>query len=593
VDFRGALPVRGRIFRLVALILFGLLLLNLLGLMIIRHDYYRERALKNRQVSFRVPAPRGRITDRDGIPLADNKFHSDITIPASCFADGKPDSTLRRLLTWFALPDASTLADLDAQRLKTGRNRVTLVRGASIGQLQAVEERRDRLPGVRVESRLRRRYLHGPLFTHVIGYTGEVDQDDLAGAPAALEYRLGDYIGKQGVEAAFEEQLRGRAGTKLEEVNASGRIVGQESVWLRPVIPGRDVALTLSLPLQQAMDSLLAGRPGCGVAIAIPSGEVLAAVSAPSFDPNLMTTTISGDQWRGLIEDPAKPFFNRIVQATYPPGSLYKAVTSLAGLARGVVDTFSTFQSCTGGYQFGNRWFRCWKPQGHGVLDHMAALANSCDVFYYQLGLRLDIDDLARAAGAFGLGRQVTGIFPEEAAGNIPSASWYDRRFGPRQWTRAVLLNNAIGQGELLVTPVQMALLSARVAVSGQVPAPTFVLGETPVAPAAPLPFERRHLAWIRRALRQVVDAGTGGAARQAGVPVAGKTGTAQNPHGEDHAWFMCYAPATAPEVAVAVVLENAGHGGSLAAPVAGAWLRLYFEHKNRDAEADQPKETP
>ncbi len=576
MEFKEAQPVRGRIFRSLALLLFGILLLNLFGLMVIRHEYYRDRALKNRQVQFRVAAPRGRITDRDGIPLADNRFHSDITIPASTFSGGAPDSTLQRLLTWFDLPLESTLEDLENQR-RRGKARVTLVRGATMGQLMAVEERRPSLPGVRVESRLRRRYLQGPLLAHVIGYTGEVDQDDLDTAPPDLDYRVGDSIGKQGVESAFELRLRGRSGMKLEEINASGRIVGRESVWLRPVLPGRDVALSLSLPLQQTMDSLLAGRRGCGVAMAIPSGEVLAAVSSPSFDPNLMTAAISTDDWRALSEDPAKPFFNRIVQATYPPASLYKAITSLAGLHKSVVDTHSVLEPCPGGFQFGNRWFRCWRRGGHGVLDHADALANSCDVFYYQLGLRLEIDELATAARSFGLGRAVTGIYPEEAPGNIPTAEWYDRRFGPRKWTRGVLLNNAIGQGEVLVTPLQMALLVARIASDGAVPGPTFVMGQTPHEGPVDLPFSSRHMAWIRSALRQVVDDGTGGAAQAAGVPVAGKTGTAQNPHGEDHAWFMCYAPAEAPTVAVAVVLENAGHGGSEAAPVAGAWLHDYF----------------
>jgi penicillin-binding protein 2 len=216
------------------------------------------------------------------------------------------------------------------------------------------------------------------------------------------------------------------------------------------------------------------------------------------------------------------------------------------------------------------------------VLDHAGALAHSCDVFYYQLGLRLDIDDLAAGARAFGLGRAVTGIYSAEAAGNIPTAAWYDRRFGAGNWTRGVLLNNSIGQGEILVTPLQMALLAARLAVDGAVPGPTFVMGQDPHEGPVTLPFASSHLAWIRRALRQVVDAGTGGAARLAGLPVAGKTGTTENPHGEDHAWFMCYAPADRPEVALAVILEHAGHGGAEAAPVAGAWLRAYFRQQGR-----------
>ncbi|MEZ4388651.1 MAG: penicillin-binding protein 2 [Candidatus Krumholzibacteriia bacterium] len=578
MEFRQAQVVRGRLFRLLAFLLFGILMVNLVVLTVVQHDYYRGRALKNRQVQFRVPAPRGRITDRDGVPLADNTFHSDITVAASQFSGGEPDSVLAQLFAWFDLPPAETLADLQAQAAQRGgRGRAVLVRGADMGRLTTVEERRSRLPGVRVESRWRRRYLQGALLAHVIGYTGEVDNDDINEADPDLDYRSGDYIGKQGVEAAFEERLRGRTGIKLEEVNATGRIVGRESVWLRAVQPGRDVALTLALPLQVAMDSLMAGRRGCGVAIAVPSGEVLAAVSLPSFDANIMTGAISMAQWRELSEDPAKPFFNRLVQATYPPGSLYKAVTSLAGLRRGVIDTASVLEPCLGGYQFGNRWFRCWKASGHGVLDHADALAHSCDVFYYQLGLRLQLADLAETAAVFGLGQRLTGIYPGEAAGNIPTDAWYDQRMGRGGWTRGVMLNNAIGQGEILVTPLQMALLAARIAADGHVPSPTFVLGQQPALPATNLPFTPSHMAWIRRALRQVVDEGTGGAARLAGVAVAGKTGTAQNPHGEDHAWFMCYAPAAAPEVAVAVILENAGHGGAEAAPVAGAWLHEYF----------------
>jgi penicillin-binding protein 2 len=596
MDFKQARQVRGRIFRSVAVLLFAILGLNLLGLMVVQHDYYRERALKNRQVQLRQPAPRGRITDRQGIPLADNRFTSDITVPGRCLTDTGADSTLARLLMWFDLPPQETLAQLREQR-RRGRSRLTLVRGASMPQLMAVEERRARLPGVRVESRLRRRYNYGPLFAHVIGYTGEVDADDLAGAPPEREYRLGDAIGKQGIESAFEGQLRGRAGIKLEEVNASGRTVGRETVWLRPVLPGRDVALTLSLPMQQAMDSLIADRRGCGVALAIPSGEVLAAVSKPTFDANLLTTAISPAQWRRLIEDPAKPFFNRIVQGTYAPASLYKAVTSLAGLQAGVVDTGSVLEPCPGGYQFGNRWFRCWKRDGHGVLDHAGALAHSCDVFYYQLAQRLDLDDLAAAARAFGLGRRVAGIYPNEAAGNIPTSEWYDRRFGPGQWTRGVLLNNAIGQGEILATPLQMALVSARLAADGAVPGPTFVRGQTPAVGPVDLPFTRPHMEWIRRALHQVVDRGTGRAAQRAGVAVAGKTGTAQNSHGEDHAWFMCFAPVQDPEVAVAVILENAGGGGALAAPVAGEWLRRYFalrsQQRPETAAVTSPHDVP
>ncbi len=573
-------PLRGRLLRGVVILLFAILTVNLVGLMVMRHRHYTAQALENRQVRFRVRAPRGRITDRHGRPLADNRFVADITIPASCLVENQPDSTLSRLITWFDLPEDTTLAELAAQKAR-GRRRLVLVADADMQRIVAVEERRSQLRGVQVDSRLSRRYLQGALFAHVIGYVGEVDQSDIDAASADLDYRLRDVIGKQGVEAAFESALRGMPGLKLEEVNASGRIVGRQSVWLQPVVPGRDVALTLSLPLQQEMDRLLAGRRGCGVAVAVPSGEVLAAVSSPSFDPNQLMGSLSTAEWRGLSEDPAKPFFNRIVQATYPPGSLYKPITALAGLKAAVIDTGTYLDPCYGGYRFGNRTFRCWRAAGHGSLSLTGALAHSCDVYFYQVGLKLDIDTLASAARAFGLGSPCSGIFPEEVSGNVPTTAWYDQRYGRGGWSRGVLLNNAIGQGEILVTPLQVAMLSARLAAGGRVPSPTFVYGQTPRDGPTTLPFTASHLAWCRRALRAVVDDGTGGAAQQAGVSVAGKTGTAQNPHGEDHAWFMCYAPANAPEVAVAVVLENAGHGGSQAAPVAGAWLKYYLEHRD------------
>jgi penicillin-binding protein 2 len=431
---------------------------------------------------------------------------------------------------------------------------------------------------VRVATRWRRRYLYGPLFAHVIGYVGEVSQSEIDSARSPDTYRLGDMIGKQGVEARYEQRLRGRPGIKLEEVNASGRRVGRQPVVLQPADPGDDVVLSLSLPLQRQMAKLLEGKVGCGVAVAVPSGEVLAAFSSPSFDPNRLALALTREEWQALATDPAKPFFNRIVQATYPPGSLYKPVTSLAGLRAGVVDTTTWLEPCYGGFAFGNRVFHCWKRAGHGPLDHRGALVHSCDVFYYQLGLRLDLDQLARAARDFGLGSRCTELFPEEAEGIVPTTAWYDDHFGRNRWTRGVLLNNAIGQGEILVTPLQMAMLAARIASFGTVHEPSFVLRSTDPRPVvAPLGFARSHLSWCRRSLRAVVDAGTGTAAQLAGFPVAGKTGTSQNPHGDDHAWFMCYAPADVPEVAVAIILENAGHGGSQAAPLAGRWLHEYF----------------
>ncbi len=576
------LLLRQRIFRVLVLALFLILVANLFYMMVLRHGFYKDQALENRQVRFRVSAPRGRITDRHGVILADNLYIADITLPRSALVAGVADSTLTRLIRWFDLPETETLQRLRQQK-KRGRRRLVLVANASMPRISAVQERGRQLPGVRVESRPRRRYLYGSLLAHLVGYVGEVGQADLDTTSGGKNYRLGDEIGKQGTEAAMEDYLRGNDGLKLEEVNAANRVVGRRTIWLEEVKPGADVAMTISLPLQNEMDLALGDGVGCGVAISVNTGQVLAACSKPTFDSNLLTVSISSSQWNTLMNDPAKPFFNRIAQATYPPASIYKTVTSLAGLAAGLVDTNTVLNPCFGGMEFGDRYFRCWKRAGHGIVNHTDAMVFSCDTYYYQLGLMLNIDQLAEAARAFGLGSPCSDIFPNESSGNIPDAAYYDRRFGPRGWTRGVLLNNAIGQGEILVTPLQMVLLTARIASSGRTPNPTFILDPAlEVLPVEPLPFAEPHLKWCRDALWQVVGRGTGKAARQDSFSVAGKTGTAQNPHGEDHAWFVCFAPVEKPEVAVAILLENAGGGGSMAAPIAGQWLKAWFSSEER-----------
>jgi penicillin-binding protein 2 len=575
--------LRQGLFRTAVIILFLILVANLFTMMVLRHRFYKEQALENRQVRFRVPAPRGLILDRDGVILADNTYIADITVPWNCLGTDGPDSTLSRLIRWFDLDPEVTIKRLADQKESKPRGPLVLVSNASMPRIAAVEERGRQLPGVRVQSRPRRRYLFGELFAHAIGYVGEVVPADLDTSTGPSGYRTGDMIGKQGIESSLENVLRGRNGTKLEEVNASGRVVGRRVVWLQDVLSGQDVTLSISLALQHQMAAAIGQRTACGVALDVRTGEVLAAFSHPVFDPNLMTVPITSDHWNALITDPKKPFFNRVVQATYPPASLYKPVTSLAGLYNDVISNSTVLEPCLGGWSFGNRFFRCWKRAGHGLVDHTEAMVHSCDTFYYQLGLRLDIDQLAATARFLGLGRKCTSEFTDEVAGNVPDTAWYDKRFGKGKWTRGVLLNNAIGQGELLVTPIQMAVVAGRLATSGRMPDPVFVTDpRRSRQKPADLPFREQDLAWVRRTLELVVSEGTGKAAFLEDIAVAGKTGTAQNPHGEDHAWFMCFAPADDPQVALAVIVENAGNGSTEAAPVAGAWLKAYFTETGR-----------
>lgn len=578
------LPVRHALLRTIIIVAFAILVVNLFHLTVIRHAYYQDQALENRQDRFRVRAPRGRIYDRDGNVLAANLYIADITVPRKCLTAAGPDSTINRLIDWFGLDRFETLDKLQFQADRK-RDPLVLVSDASSARIFTVEERGRDLPGVKVVTRSRRQYLFGPLFAHAIGYVGEVNQADLDTTTGT--YSQGDYVGKMGVEESMEPFLRGVAGIKLEEVNASGRIVGRKPVWVRDVVPGTDVKSSLSLRLQRKLAEAIGDRPACGVALDVRTGEVLAAYSNPAFDPNLLGGSLTTKQWNELLEDPDKPLFNRITQATYPPASLFKTITSLAGLAGGHIATTSVLSPCGGGWTYGGRYFRCWKKGGHGSLDHTQALVHSCDTFYYQLGMRLQVDELAAAARAFGLGSRVTTECADEVKGNVPDSAWYDKRMGKKQWSRGVLMNTSIGQGELLVTPLQMAVVAGRIASGGRMPDPTFV--HEPALPRRqpkPLPFRPEYLAWVREAMRRTVAEGTGKAARLKTVAVAGKTGTAQNPHGQDHAWFMCFAPAEAPEVAMAVIVENAGHGGTEAAPVAGAFLATYFHEDEADSLA-------
>ncbi|MDO9694891.1 MAG: penicillin-binding protein 2 [Candidatus Latescibacteria bacterium] len=570
--------VQARILRVAILLVFGVIAGNLLVMQVVKHEQYESQSLENRQLRTRIQAPRGRILDRDGRLLADNVYIADITVPNRCLGQAGPDSTLEKLLTWLRLPRYETLDRLAGEQ-SAGRPRLTLVANAAMPQIAVIEERRRELPGVKVETRSRRRYLDGPLFGHVIGYVGETLPNEIGKGDDPDGYKPGDWIGRGGLEAVLEEHLRGQAGYTLQEVNAVGRVVGRREVELRPVRPGRDVVLTLSKALQDSLGAAMGDNIGCAVALSLPSGEVLAAVSIPCYDPNMFTSGISTKDWQALQSDPGHPFLNRLIQATYPPGSPYKIVTSLTALQLGIAAPGTAYAPCGGAYQLGNRSFRCWKRGGHGALDHTGALVHSCDVFYYQLGLRLSIDQLAVTARLLGLGATTGSPFKGESSGNVPDKAWYDRKFGARGWSRGVMLNNAIGQGELLVTPLQMAVLTGRVATGLADLRPTFVRDPAPASSPGlrALPIDAAHLDWVRRTMRQVVDAGTGTRARVQSIEVAGKTGTSENPHGEDHAWFVCFAPAILPEVAVVVILENGGHGGAVAAPVAGRWLSAYF----------------
>jgi penicillin-binding protein 2 len=353
--------------------------------------------------------------------------------------------------------------------------------------------------------------------------------------------------------------------------------------------PGSDLVLTIDLSLQRAAEKALSDTlSGAIVALDPATGEVLALVSKPDFDPNLFSSVVPESTWKALNEDPGHPLLNRAIQSTYPPGSVMKVITAAAGLESGVITQQSRFSPCSGAYKFGDRWFGCWQPEGHGSLGLVDAIAQSCDVYFYQLGLKLGLDRWSDYAAGCALGHPLGLDLGGEAGGLVPTREYFDNRYGKKNWGPGVLLNLVIGQGENLWTPLQAAEIMAAIANGGTLYRPYLVreihspggrsLPQKPVI-VGHMPFSATNLKILQRALRAAVHdlRGTGRMASVRGVDVAGKTGTAQNPRGEDHAWFAGFAPVENPRIAVAVVVEHGGHGGSEAAPIAARVIGAYL----------------
>jgi penicillin-binding protein 2 len=593
---------RALVLKVVAFVLLAVIVGRLFYFQVWHGRAYAEQAKHNRVRLEILSRIRGRLLDRGGEILAEN-----ILSYCLSFDPYEKQFVSRNVEVSEVLSRISELLGIDRideweSLIEKGKEvpfrPVRLMCNLNIEQISIIEEHRAELPGVRIESRPRRYYPHGELACHLLGYVSEVTGRELRTSGEDV-YQTGDTAGRTGVEGRKEEALRGRNGKEYVEVDASGRRV--QSTPDRPPLPpkeqpgaGMDVVLTLNAELQKAAEAALGEhRSGAIVVLDPRDGAVLAMVSQPGFDPNLFSVGLSPEEWGELNSHPMHPLMNRVTQALYPPGSTLKMLTAAAGLEEKATRYDAQFESCKGSYKFGRRVFRCWKPEGHGRVGFKKAIETSCDVYFYQLGLRLGIDKLAEFAREFGLDERTGVELPGEKAGSFPTTEWYDRTYGRRKWGRGVLLNLAIGQGEILTTPIGLAAFCAAIANDGYLYEPYVVRKEFPYGRTDPLdpgPARKKPRAVVRLSqstfttLRQAMEAaisgrnGTGRLAAIPGVRVAGKTGTAQNPHGEDHALFIGFAPVEAPEIAFVVVVENAGHGGAVAAPVAGRLLRSYFQ---------------
>lgn len=576
---------------------FLLLLAQLWSLQVLRGDEAFESAKRNRIRLHRIQATRGRVLDRHGRVLIDSRpsFNA-IMVPEDA---GDVELTIENLAHFLGQSTAEMHALLEKTAARSPFAEIVVKRDLSWEEVVALETHQLDLPGVGVQITPRRSYPYGPELGHILGYVGEVSPDELA---AETHYRMGDLVGKAGLEKYLEPTLRGVHGGQQVEVDA----VGRRLRVLRevPEVSGETVRLTVDLDVQQAASKALGARDGAVVAIDLATGGVLAFANYPSFDPNVFARGIDKEEWRQLVEDVHHPLTNRGLQGQYPPGSAFKMVVAAGALEEGIVNPFTRIY-CPGGLQFGNHYFRCWERGGHGSVNLMQALERSCDVFFYQVSQRLGIDAIARYARAFGLGQKTGVHFGHEKAGTIPDQEWKRARFN-EPWYAGETLSAAIGQGYVTSTPLQMANMVGAVA-TGKRMRPHFVLqvegasGEVvaheEIEEIGSLDLRETTLKQIRDGLRAVVEGsrGTGSRARLPNVSVAGKTLTSQVvklrkqrtaiglipwKH-RDHAGFVAYAPVEAPEIAVAVVVEHAeAGGGKIAAPVARDVLEAYFRLK-------------
>ena len=577
---------RGQLYLFIGIVtaLFLVLAVRLFHFQVISGEEYRAHSERNRIRPVVLEALRGLILDRNGVVLAENR--PSYTIAAAPFETS--DETVDYLgeLTG---RDASAMRKRIRDPSVNRFNPIPVQRNVSFEIASRVEEHLLELPGVIVQITPGRKYGMGTLASHVLGYVSEINRLELDEL-SERGYRSGDIIGKLGVEKAFERHLRGQNGMEFMEVNARGEELGPLP-GMPALLPetGKNVYLTLDTRIQavaeQAIPDSLAGAL---VAIDPATGAVIAIVSRPGYDPNLFTERIPQETWEALRDHALRPLLDRTRDGQYPPASTMKIVTAAAALEDSVVTQTTVFRPCNRGYRFGDRWAGCW-TSGHGAMPFSDAMTYSCDVYFYQVGHLLGLDRWGRYARGFGFGTPTGFDGGDERSGLVPDAGFYDPAKN-RAWTPGKILNLAIGQGELLVTPLQMAAMIAAVANGGLLYKPyildrvesaegeTLETGEPAIRDR--LPVSPETMQSIQDALINVVNAGTARSLRLPYAQVAGKTGTAENPHGLDHSWFVGYAPADSPRIAVAAVMENAPSGSAV--PVVRRVIDAYLSLERR-----------
>jgi penicillin-binding protein 2 len=593
----------------VLLVAFLLLGVRLWYLQVLKGHYFRVRSENNLLRTVYVSPPRGLILDRNGTVLAANRPAYDIEFVAEDCPN--PKKTMADLAQIVGQPAEELIAKLGEQKRRRFEPKVILA-DVSADVLARVAAQRYRLPGVILNVVATRKYVFSDFAAHTLGYIREVTREQLDN-PQFVSYMPGDLVGQFGLESRWENFLRGDRGIHTLVVNAAGVKISERSY--KQELIGHNLSLTIDATVQAAADKALAGRRGAIVALDPRNGEVLAISSGPSFDPNIFAREVPVDIWRDLVNGVDKKMNNRAIQGTYAPGSVFKIVTAVAALSEGVIGPEERI-NCPGFYMFGSRPFRCHKSSGHGLVNLQSAMAQSCDVYFYTVGQRLGVDRIHDYAKRFGLG-MLTGIeLADERVGIVPSTEWkrnYFKREEDKKWYPGETLSVAIGQGAVTLTPLQIARAVSVLVNGGRLFRPNLIsriesnyggyrdqdFGKEPFVDQE---FDARVIGLVRDSLVSVVNhaSGTGHKAQlkpELNIVVAGKTGTAQvasiaregNDEAlKDHAWFAGYAPAQNPEIVVVALLENAGHGGAVAAPVVKAVMEAYFTRNGQPAQTTQ-----
>ena len=548
-------------------------------LQVLDHELYSEQAENNRVRAISLPAPRGLILDRNNEIIVDN-YPTYILYGIKAEIQNEDQN--------YTIINETT--GIPKQILKKNynnnfRNRflpAKLAKDLTIIQLSRLEEEKNNLSGIIYKQFPERIFNSKIRASHILGYLKEIDNETLSNLEKLNSYQFGDLIGWSGIEKEYESILRGEKGVSYHQVDAFGREAGkindQDNIF---PIPGNNIKTTIDIPLQSLVESQLNNKKGVIIVSKPKTGEILSYVSAPDYEPDLFTGLVSNQDWRTVTSDSSRPLLNRATNGIYPPGSIFKMVVAFEILEKELLSPEWSV-NCTGEYEFYDRIHRCWTEDGHGKINLEQAIVQSCDIYFYEAIQKIKLDNLAKRAIQFGYGLQSNIDLPNEMTGIMPDRNYMNNLYGKWGWSKGALLNIAIGQGEILVTPIQMANYTNLIATQGDT-YPVYIVNSLPSKIKFPK-YNINNWEFVQDAMRKVVSGSMGTAKKSdpkiPGLIISGKTGTAENPHGEAHAWFITYGEINNEMISIVILIENGGSGGTFATPIARKIFQYYFTER-------------